>query len=173
MMLRSFICTYPRPQFFIRLKQTGIPNILPFLYPTVFTTTVRVLVPFTTSYMCVVGFSAMTGIKNKFRNKLQLFIKHLASKNITCTCGRRRHHQQKQKTSSFFTYILLCIRLRNFSFSVFNKKFKSNKAIFFIQPPLPFKICITSERVAKNQRFRKQVSTHKSLGSPALTCNVF
>ena len=67
----------------------------------------------------------------------------------------------------------LCIRLRNFSFSVFNKKFKNNKAIFFIQTPLPFKICITSEWVAKNQRFRKWISTHKSLRSPTLTCNLF
>ncbi|KRY26254.1 Zinc finger BED domain-containing protein 5 [Trichinella spiralis] len=32
----------------------------------------KVLLPFTTSYMCEIGFSAMIGIKTKFRNKLQL-----------------------------------------------------------------------------------------------------
>ncbi|XP_063302509.1 zinc finger BED domain-containing protein 5-like [Pelobates fuscus] len=41
-------------------------------YPTLSTTALRVLLPFTTSYMCEIGFSAMVAIKNKFRNQLQL-----------------------------------------------------------------------------------------------------
>lgn len=41
-------------------------------YPTLSTTALRVLLPFTTSHMCEVAFSAMIAIKNKFRNQLQL-----------------------------------------------------------------------------------------------------
>ncbi|KRX18486.1 Zinc finger BED domain-containing protein 5 [Trichinella nelsoni] len=41
-------------------------------HPTLSTAALKVLLPFTTSYMCEIGFSAMIGIKTKFRNKLQL-----------------------------------------------------------------------------------------------------
>ncbi|KRX77526.1 Zinc finger BED domain-containing protein 5 [Trichinella sp. T6] len=41
-------------------------------HPTLPTAALKVLLPFTTSYMCKIGFSAMIGIKTKFRNKLQL-----------------------------------------------------------------------------------------------------
>ncbi|KRY26678.1 SCAN domain-containing protein 3 [Trichinella spiralis] len=41
-------------------------------YPTLSTAALKVLLPFTTSYLCEMGFSAMNGIKTKFRNKLQL-----------------------------------------------------------------------------------------------------
>ncbi|KRY37233.1 Uncharacterized protein T01_9180, partial [Trichinella spiralis] len=41
-------------------------------YPTLSTAALKVLLPFTTSYMCEIGFSAMIGIQSKFRNKLQL-----------------------------------------------------------------------------------------------------
>ncbi|XP_050535830.1 zinc finger BED domain-containing protein 5-like [Daktulosphaira vitifoliae] len=41
-------------------------------YPTLSTEALKVLLPFSSSYLCEVGFSAMVGIKNKLRNKLQL-----------------------------------------------------------------------------------------------------
>ncbi|XP_050523920.1 zinc finger BED domain-containing protein 5-like [Daktulosphaira vitifoliae] len=41
-------------------------------YLTLSTETLKVLLPFSSSYLCEVGFSAMVGIKNKLRNKLQL-----------------------------------------------------------------------------------------------------
>ncbi|XP_003376369.1 zinc finger protein [Trichinella spiralis] len=41
-------------------------------YPTLSTAALKVLLPFTTSYMCEIRFSAMIGIKIKLRNKLQL-----------------------------------------------------------------------------------------------------
>ncbi|XP_003376527.1 hAT family dimerization domain protein [Trichinella spiralis] len=41
-------------------------------YPTLSTAALKVLLSFTTSYMCEIGFSAMIGIKIKLRNKLQL-----------------------------------------------------------------------------------------------------
>ena len=41
-------------------------------YPIISTEALRVLLPFVTSYNCEAGFSAMVGIKNKYRNKLQL-----------------------------------------------------------------------------------------------------
>ncbi|XP_013793863.1 protein FAM200A-like [Limulus polyphemus] len=41
-------------------------------YPILSTEALKVLLPFSSSYHCEVGFSAMVGIKNKFRNKLQL-----------------------------------------------------------------------------------------------------
>ncbi|XP_003376928.1 conserved hypothetical protein [Trichinella spiralis] len=41
-------------------------------YPTLSTAALKVMLPFTTSYMCEIGFSAMIGIQSKFRNKLQL-----------------------------------------------------------------------------------------------------
>ncbi|KRY39055.1 Protein ZBED8 [Trichinella spiralis] len=41
-------------------------------YPTLSTAALKVLLPFTTSYMCEIGFSAMIGIKTKLRNKLQI-----------------------------------------------------------------------------------------------------
>jgi hypothetical protein len=37
-----------------------------------FTEALKVLPPFSSSYICEVGFSAMAGMKIKFRNKLQL-----------------------------------------------------------------------------------------------------
>lgn len=40
--------------------------------PTLSTEALKVLLPFSSSYLCEVGFSAMVGIKNKHRNKLQL-----------------------------------------------------------------------------------------------------
>ena len=39
---------------------------------TLSTEALKVLLPFSSSYLCEVGFSAMVGIKNKHRNKLQL-----------------------------------------------------------------------------------------------------
>ena len=41
-------------------------------YQIISTEALRVLLPFVTSYNCEAGFSAMVGIKNKYRNKLQL-----------------------------------------------------------------------------------------------------
>ncbi|KRY26810.1 Zinc finger BED domain-containing protein 5 [Trichinella spiralis] len=41
-------------------------------YPTLSTAALKVLLPFTTSYMCEIRFSAMIGIKTKLRNKLQI-----------------------------------------------------------------------------------------------------
>ncbi|KRX25518.1 SCAN domain-containing protein 3 [Trichinella nelsoni] len=41
-------------------------------YPTLSTAALKLLLPFTTSYLCEIGFSAMNGIKSKFRNKLKL-----------------------------------------------------------------------------------------------------
>ena len=41
-------------------------------YSTLSAEAIKVLLPFTTSYLCEVGFSAMTTIKNKYRNKLQV-----------------------------------------------------------------------------------------------------
>jgi hypothetical protein len=40
--------------------------------PTLSTEVMMVLLPFSSSYICEVGFSAMLGIKTKFQNKLQL-----------------------------------------------------------------------------------------------------
>jgi hypothetical protein len=40
--------------------------------PTISAEALKVLLPFSSSYICEVGFSAMTGMKTKFRNKLQL-----------------------------------------------------------------------------------------------------
>lgn len=39
-------------------------------YPNIFDEAIKVLLPFTTSYLCEVGFSAMANIKTKYRNKL-------------------------------------------------------------------------------------------------------
>jgi hypothetical protein len=36
------------------------------------TEALKVLLPFSSSYICEVGFSAMVGMKTKFQNKLQL-----------------------------------------------------------------------------------------------------
>ncbi|XP_029650700.1 zinc finger BED domain-containing protein 5-like [Octopus sinensis] len=41
-------------------------------YPIVSTEALKVLLLFTSSYICEAGFSAMVGIKSKYRNKLQL-----------------------------------------------------------------------------------------------------
>ncbi|KRY36248.1 Zinc finger BED domain-containing protein 5 [Trichinella spiralis] len=41
-------------------------------YPTPSTAALKVLHPFTTFYLCEIGFSAMNKIKSKFRSKLQL-----------------------------------------------------------------------------------------------------
>ncbi|XP_003366520.1 putative zinc finger protein [Trichinella spiralis] len=41
-------------------------------YPTLSTAALKVLLPFSTSYMCEIGFSAMIGMKTKLRNKLQI-----------------------------------------------------------------------------------------------------
>lgn len=41
-------------------------------FPTLSAEALKVLLPFSTSYTCELGFSAMVGIKNRFRNKLQL-----------------------------------------------------------------------------------------------------
>jgi hypothetical protein len=40
--------------------------------PTLSTEALKVLLPFSSSYICEVGVSAMVGMKTKFRNKLQL-----------------------------------------------------------------------------------------------------
>jgi hypothetical protein len=40
--------------------------------PTLTTDALKVLLPFSSSYICEVGFSATVGMKTKFRNKLQL-----------------------------------------------------------------------------------------------------
>ena len=45
---------------------------LPVPYPLISTEALKVLMPFLSSYKCETGFSAMVGIKSKFRNKLQL-----------------------------------------------------------------------------------------------------
>ncbi|XP_066465575.1 zinc finger BED domain-containing protein 5-like [Tiliqua scincoides] len=50
-------------QFWLSVQQT---------FPTLSTEALKVLLPFSSSYTCEVGFSAMVGIKNRFRNKLQL-----------------------------------------------------------------------------------------------------
>ncbi|XP_077970335.1 zinc finger BED domain-containing protein 5-like [Styela clava] len=42
------------------------------LYPLISTEALKALMPFSSSYKCESGFSAMIGIKSKFRNKLQL-----------------------------------------------------------------------------------------------------
>ena len=39
-------------------------------YPHISTEALKVLMPFSSSYKCEAGFSAMAGIKSKFRNKL-------------------------------------------------------------------------------------------------------
>jgi hypothetical protein len=49
-------------QFWLSIQQT---------YPTLSTEALKVLLPFSSSYICEVGFSAMVGIKTKFRNKPQ------------------------------------------------------------------------------------------------------
>ena len=41
-------------------------------YPLISTEALKILMPFSSSYKCEAGFSAMVGIKSKFRNKLQL-----------------------------------------------------------------------------------------------------
>ncbi|XP_026821623.1 zinc finger BED domain-containing protein 5-like [Rhopalosiphum maidis] len=42
------------------------------IFPILSTEAIKILLPFSSSYMCEVGFSAMVGIKNKHRNKLKL-----------------------------------------------------------------------------------------------------
>ena len=42
------------------------------LYPLISTEALKALIPFSSSYKCETGFSAMVGIKTKFRNKLRL-----------------------------------------------------------------------------------------------------
>jgi hypothetical protein len=51
-------------QFWLSVQQTC---------PTLSTEALKVLLPFSSSYICEVGFSAMVGMKTKFRNKLQLW----------------------------------------------------------------------------------------------------
>ncbi|KRY37953.1 Uncharacterized protein T01_1754 [Trichinella spiralis] len=41
-------------------------------YPTLSTAALKLLLPFTTSYLCEIGFSSINRIKRKFRNKLKL-----------------------------------------------------------------------------------------------------
>lgn len=41
-------------------------------YPCLFDEAIKVLLPFTTSYLCEAGFSAMVNIKTKYRNKLDV-----------------------------------------------------------------------------------------------------
>lgn len=50
-------------QFWLSVQQT---------FPTLCTEALKVLLPFSSSYICEMGFTAMVGIKNKFHNKLQL-----------------------------------------------------------------------------------------------------
>jgi hypothetical protein len=50
-------------QFWLSVQQT---------FPILSTEALKILLPFTSSYLCEVGFSAMVGIKTKYRNKLQL-----------------------------------------------------------------------------------------------------
>jgi hypothetical protein len=50
-------------QFWLSVQQTC---------PTLSTEALKVLLPFSSSYICEVGFSAVVGMKTKFRNKLQL-----------------------------------------------------------------------------------------------------
>lgn len=42
------------------------------IFPILSTEAIKILLPFSSSYMCEVGFSAMVGIKNKHQNKLKL-----------------------------------------------------------------------------------------------------
>jgi hypothetical protein len=50
-------------QFWLSVQQT---------WSTLSTEALKVLLPFSSSYICEAGFSAMVGMKTKFRNKLQL-----------------------------------------------------------------------------------------------------
>lgn len=50
-------------QFWLSIQQT---------FPILSAEALKVLLPFTSSYLCEIGFSAMVGIKTKYRNKLQL-----------------------------------------------------------------------------------------------------
>lgn len=61
--LKSTINRQRLTQFWLSLRAT---------HPHIYAEAVKVLLPFTTSYLCEVGFSAMTSIKTKYRNKLDL-----------------------------------------------------------------------------------------------------
>lgn len=50
-------------QFWLSSQQT---------FPILSAEAIKTLLPFSSSYICEVGFSAMVGIKNKYRNKLNI-----------------------------------------------------------------------------------------------------
>lgn len=70
-------------------------------YQTLSTEALKVLLPFSSSYLCEVGFSAMVGIKNKHRNKLQLSHSlRLKINKIDVDVGAVINNSRKQAHSS-------------------------------------------------------------------------
>jgi len=68
---------------------------------TLSTEALKVLLPFSSSYLCEVGFSAMVGIKNKHRNKLQLSHSlRLKVSKIDVDVGAVINNSRKQAHSS-------------------------------------------------------------------------
>jgi hypothetical protein len=78
-------------QFWLSVQQTC---------PTLSTEAMKVLLPFSSSYICEVGFSAMVGMKTKFRNKLQSWnslrlkiTRIVTDANAVINSNRKQAHQ--------------------------------------------------------------------------------
>jgi hypothetical protein len=69
-------------------------------YPALSIEAFRVLLPFTSSYICEAGFSAMVGMKAKLRNKLQLSNSlRLKMKHIDVDVSAVTNTNRKQENS--------------------------------------------------------------------------
>jgi hypothetical protein len=73
-------------------------------YPALLNAVLKILLPFTRTYVCEIGFSVGLQIKNKYKNRLD--VRNYYRNSLTTAVPRIKNCNRKpSKTFSFFEYL--------------------------------------------------------------------